>query len=93
MKPLRTILPILPALTLQAAETAAAKNLLDEVRLTDEACDAAVAAIASPEELFAKQAKWRAAWLGATPGRESYTTAVWGALRDYDWPDLVGEAP
>ena len=68
-------------------------NLLDEVRRADEVCDAAVAAIASPEELAAKQDNWRAAWLDPTPGRESYATAVWGALRDYDWPDLAGEAP
>lgn len=43
-------------------------NLLDEVRLADEACDAAVAAIASSEELAAKQAEWRAAWLDAMGG-------------------------
>lgn len=43
-------------------------NLLDEVRRADEACDAAVAAIASPEELAAKQAEWRSAWLGAMGG-------------------------
>lgn len=65
MKPL---LAILPALTLLAAEAIATMNLIDEARIADEAADAAVAAIASPEELTAKQAEWRAAWLDAMGG-------------------------
>ena len=65
MKPL---LAILPALTLLAAEVIATMNLIDEARIADEAADAAVAAIASSEELTAKQAEWRAAWLDAMGG-------------------------
>ena len=40
-------------------------SLLEEIAAHDEAADAAVAAIRTPDELKAKQAAWRAYWLDA----------------------------
>ena len=51
-------------------------NLIDEVRLADERCDTAVVAIRSPEELTAKQAEWRAAWLDAMGGLPAERTPL-----------------
>lgn len=42
-----------------------AGDLLEEIAAHDEAADAAVAAIRTPEDLKAKQAAWRAWWLDA----------------------------
>ena len=62
-------------------------------------CIAAAHAYAAEPQLFSEvrfsdpPPSWTGLLLDPKPGRESYATAVWGALRDYDWPDLVGEAP
>jgi hypothetical protein len=58
------------------------RDLMKSVIARDEAADAAVAAIRTPEELAAKQREWRAAWLeslGGLPERtplEDHTTGV-----------------
>ncbi len=43
-------------------------DLLDELRAADARADAAIAAIATPAELRAKQDVWRAAWLAGLGG-------------------------
>ena len=53
--------------SLQGASLSAL-NLLAEVDSADRRADAAVAAIRTPEELTAKQAEWRAAWLDGIGG-------------------------
>lgn len=49
---------------------------IDEVAAFDEAADAAVATIRSPEELSAKQTEWRAAWLDAMGGLPAERTPL-----------------
>ena len=56
-----------------------AGDLLEEIAAHDEAADAAVVAIRTPEELTAKQAAWRAYWrdaLGELPARTPLNARV-----------------
>ena len=58
-------------------------------------CIAAAHAYAAEPELFSSvefadpPPSWTEAVKNPDPTRDSYATAVWGALKDYDWPDLV----
>ena len=46
----------------------AVAGLLDDVRISDESCDAEVASIRTVDELKAKQSAWRMAWLDGIGG-------------------------
>ena len=62
-------------------------------------CIAAAHAYAAEPQLFSfidfnsLPPSWTAAVKDPDPTRDSYATAVWGALQDYDWPDLIIDAP
>ena len=58
----------LAALLTFSVRAASEGSLIDEVTRLDRTADAAVTAIRTPEELKAKQAEWRAAWLGGIGG-------------------------
>ncbi|HOR98466.1 MAG TPA: hypothetical protein PLZ74_08830, partial [Kiritimatiellia bacterium] len=68
MKP--TLIIFFTFLTVCAALAApdARRELMARVVACDEAADAAVAAIRTPEELAAKQRAWRATWLESLGG-------------------------
>ena len=62
-------------------------NLLEEVRAMDECADRAVGSIGSEEELEAKQAEWRAAFLdgiGGLPKERTALNAKEGEVKEYD---------
>ena len=58
-------------------------------------CIAAAHAYAAEPQLFsevrfsAPLPSWTEMVVNPDPTRDSYAIAVWGALKDYDWPDLV----
>ena len=58
-------------------------------------CIAAAHAYAAEPQLFSEvrfsepPPSWTAMVKDPAPGRESYAVAVWGALEEYDWTDLV----
>ena len=60
-------------------------------------CIAAAHAYAAEPQLFSEVAftelppSWTELARDPAVGRESYAVAVWGALEEYDWPDLVEE--
>jgi len=58
-------------------------------------CIAAAHAFAAEPQLFSEvrfselPPSWTEMVTNPDPTRDSYAIAVWGALKDYDWPDLV----
>jgi hypothetical protein len=58
-------------------------------------CIAAAHAYAAEPQLFSSvkfavpPPSWTEMIVNPDPTRDSYAIAVWGALKDYDWPDLV----
>ena len=58
-------------------------------------CIAAAHAYAAEPQLFSEvrfsepPLSWTELVTNPDPMRDSYAIAVWGALKDYDWPDLV----
>ena len=64
-----------------------------EAKGTD--CIAAAHAYAAEPQLFSSvkftdpPSSWTEMVTNPDPTRDSYAIAVWGALKEYDWPDLV----
>ena len=58
-------------------------------------CIAAAHAYAAEPQLFSEvrffepPPSWTELVMSPDPTRDSYAIAVWGALKDYDWPDLL----